>query len=195
MRTAHNHPGTPRPELFGKCPSLPPPPTPDQRDHRGKQRNLQSGNSCRAIFGTHIFGSQPPPPQHPLSAKPWGPPIPLDPRIMPCKPLGKSRLHRCSLPERCGGAAPRQRALYPGTEAQCCADPSMCEGEAATGGQHRGFGGSSRAVRSRWAPPTARRAAASQAHRPGPPGPGRWPKVQFVEQRLNNGPCWYQAFA
>ena len=38
------------------------PPTPDQRDHRGKTRNLPLGISGRAIFGTQIFGSQSPPP-------------------------------------------------------------------------------------------------------------------------------------
>ena len=42
----------------------------DQRDHRGKQRNLQLGKPDQAIFGTQTFGSQtppPPPPPHPPS--------------------------------------------------------------------------------------------------------------------------------
>ena len=42
-------------------PATPPPP-PDQSDHRGTNGNLQSGKSDRAIFGTHTFGSQTPPP-------------------------------------------------------------------------------------------------------------------------------------
>ena len=42
-------------------PWTPPPHPPDQSDHRGKKRNLQLGNYCRATFGTQIFGSQTPP--------------------------------------------------------------------------------------------------------------------------------------
>ena len=38
------------------------PPPPDQSDHRGNKRNLQSGQSCRAIVGAEIFGSQTPSP-------------------------------------------------------------------------------------------------------------------------------------
>ena len=45
--------------FFGKGPPHPPQ---DQSDHRGKQRHLQSGKSCRPIFGTQTFGSQTPPP-------------------------------------------------------------------------------------------------------------------------------------
>ena len=45
-----------------------PPPLPDQRDHRGKQRNLQSGKSDQAIFGTQTFRSQTPPPRSPQTA-------------------------------------------------------------------------------------------------------------------------------
>ena len=40
---------------------LPPPPQ-DQSDHLGTKRNLPLGISCEAIFGSHIFGSQTPPP-------------------------------------------------------------------------------------------------------------------------------------
>ena len=45
----------------------PPPPSPDQSDHRGKNEILQQGKSDRAIFGTQHFGSQSPPPPFPLS--------------------------------------------------------------------------------------------------------------------------------
>ena len=38
-----------------------PPPPPDQSDHRGGKRNLQSERPRRAIFGTQTFGSQTPP--------------------------------------------------------------------------------------------------------------------------------------
>ena len=52
-----------------------PPPPPDQSDHRGKKRNLPFGKSDRAIFVTHIFGSQTPPP--PLLILPCPPPPPI----------------------------------------------------------------------------------------------------------------------
>ena len=45
-----------------------PPSPPDQSDHRGKKRNLQSGKSCWATFGTQNFGSQTPEPPPP---PPW----------------------------------------------------------------------------------------------------------------------------
>ena len=51
----------------------PPPPDPlppDQRDHCGKTRNLQSGKSGQASFGTQTFG--PPPPLPPLLMLPSG---------------------------------------------------------------------------------------------------------------------------
>ena len=38
------------------------PPAPDQRDHRGAKRNLQSGRSDRGICGTQTFGTQTPHP-------------------------------------------------------------------------------------------------------------------------------------
>ena len=48
----------------------PPPPPPDQRDHRGKKRNLPLEKSSRAVFGAHTFWSQSPPaPPSPSSAK------------------------------------------------------------------------------------------------------------------------------
>ena len=46
-------------------PQNPLPPSPDQSDHRGKKRNLQSGKSGQAIFGTPSFGSKPPSPLPP----------------------------------------------------------------------------------------------------------------------------------
>ena len=58
----------------GPPPPGPPPPPPDQSDKRGIQRNLQSGKSCRAIFGTQTFGSQTPPPPPPLLILPCSPP-------------------------------------------------------------------------------------------------------------------------
>ena len=45
----------------GVTPMSPPPPSPDQRDHRGKERSLPSGTSDWAFFGTQTFGSQTPP--------------------------------------------------------------------------------------------------------------------------------------
>ena len=48
------------------------PPAQTQRDHRGKQRSLALGNSCRAIVGTPIFGSQTPPQLPPLPILPFG---------------------------------------------------------------------------------------------------------------------------
>ena len=45
----------------------PPPPPPDPPPD--PQRNLKQGKSCRAIFGTHTFGSHPPP--FPLLSVPW----------------------------------------------------------------------------------------------------------------------------
>ena len=44
--------------IAGGTPPLPA----DQRDHRGKQRNLLLGKSDGAIFGPQTFGSQTPPP-------------------------------------------------------------------------------------------------------------------------------------
>ena len=38
------------------------PPPPHQMDHRGKNENLLLGKSDQAIFCTHTFGSQDPPP-------------------------------------------------------------------------------------------------------------------------------------
>ena len=65
----------------GRTPSeegVPPPhwtrPPPDQSDHRGKTRNLQSGKSGGAIVGTQTFGPVPPPP--PLLMLPCPPPPP-----------------------------------------------------------------------------------------------------------------------
>ena len=58
--------------IVGGAPPPPPPPghpPPDQSDHRGKNRNLQSGKSCRAIFGTQTSRSQTPYP--PLLILPW----------------------------------------------------------------------------------------------------------------------------
>ena len=49
----------------------PPPPGPPP-PHRGKERNLPKGESCRAIFGTQTFGSQTPP-SPPLKRRPWEP--------------------------------------------------------------------------------------------------------------------------
>ena len=51
-------------------PPAPPPPRPHDQSDRGKQRTVPSGKTCRAILGTHTFGSQTPPPllyaqQHP----------------------------------------------------------------------------------------------------------------------------------
>ena len=61
----------------GGDPSLNPP-TPDQRDHRGKKRNLQEGKSCRTVFGTKTFGYQTPSPLPPQAQKtPCHPPPPL----------------------------------------------------------------------------------------------------------------------
>ena len=54
----------------GGSPPKPPPPQ-DQRDHRGKKRNLQLGKSDGAIFGTQTFGSLPPSPP-PLKRRPGG---------------------------------------------------------------------------------------------------------------------------
>ena len=68
-------------EEGGVAPPPPPPPgTPpqDQRDHRGKQRNVPWGTSCRAIWGTQTFGSQPPPP----------PPVPPPLLILPGRGAG-----------------------------------------------------------------------------------------------------------
>ena len=54
-----------------RCPPPPqtnPPPNQtatNQRDHRGKKRNLQSGKSCRAIFGTNFWAPDPAPPLPP----------------------------------------------------------------------------------------------------------------------------------
>ena len=54
-----------RPELEFFLAVPPPPPRP--KGHHEKKRNLTSGKSGRAIFGTQTFGSRPPPPtQHPL---------------------------------------------------------------------------------------------------------------------------------
>ena len=58
----------------GRPPPTPGPTPPDQSDHRGKKRNLPSGKSCRAIFGTPIFGSQTPSPPSNTSLPP-PPPI------------------------------------------------------------------------------------------------------------------------
>ena len=57
----------------GGLPQNPLPPSPDQSDHRGKKRNLQSGKSGQAIFGTQNFGSKtpspPPPPKVTIAGK------------------------------------------------------------------------------------------------------------------------------
>ena len=58
----------------GGSPPLDPPPPPDQRDHRGKRRNLKRIKCCRAIFRTHTFGTQTSPcPPPPLLIPPWHP--------------------------------------------------------------------------------------------------------------------------
>ena len=57
-------PPPPRPKRSIRMAVNPPPP-PDQRDHRGKKRNLPLGKSD-PIFGTQTFGSQTPPNPPPL---------------------------------------------------------------------------------------------------------------------------------
>ena len=79
----------------------PPPPLdphpPDQTDHRGKKRNLQSGKSGRAICGTHTC-THPPTPSPNSNTSPrmgrWGP---------SCAPLSRSATPEAHVLWDCGG--------------------------------------------------------------------------------------------
>ena len=70
-------------------PKTPLPPSPDQSDHRGKKRNLQSGKSGQAIFGTPSFGSKTPspPPPPPALKKPCPSPSLRSPPVPPPQTL------------------------------------------------------------------------------------------------------------
>ena len=51
-----------QPDTEALCQPPPPPPPLGPPPNSRKKRNLPLGKSCRAIFGTHTFGSHAPPP-------------------------------------------------------------------------------------------------------------------------------------
>ena len=109
----------------------PPPwtPRPHDQSDRGKKRNVPSGTSCRAVLGTHTFGSQTPPPPTPVvsyirdscppPAQSCDPPSALTHKPPP------SHAIQSRVPLRCPARTELRRPLFCGGVRMSCGGPPI----------------------------------------------------------------------